>query len=188
MLMSSLGPTHGTPTYFVRLGDPSSDPAPALIIKEWTLSQAGGKTFLGEPQFLACFNDSPKGSGKQLYYGPETSKCSKNFALEVVWNGWNPLPEEPESTTTVTKTTSTAVESTTETSTCVETTDKPETTVTETTTDRLKPTAGPKGNGTVTKPPAPNGTEPPVDGSGAGWNKPGLLALVLAGGMAVMML
>ncbi|KAL0638815.1 hypothetical protein Q9L58_002044 [Maublancomyces gigas] len=50
-----LRPTHGTPLYFVRLGNPALDAAPPLTISTFTVSDttgSGTETFSGG--FLAC--------------------------------------------------------------------------------------------------------------------------------------
>lgn len=226
-LISLIGPTHGTPMYYVFNGDPFSDPTPALTIYNWQIRSEGGRQYLSNPSFMACGEGSK--ANKALYFGPAVpSRCTGNFGLEIVWD----IKPGPDPTETVTATvTETETETKTSTETCITTeepttttelpdcptetpteteteTDCPDTTtrttasvptseppVTDTTTSWTPiptgtgtPLPPPGTNTTVTNPPVPTETdEPPV--SAAGLKQPaGILALVIAAGMAIFVL
>ncbi|KAF8543914.1 hypothetical protein BDD12DRAFT_143092 [Trichophaea hybrida] len=91
-----LRPTHGTPQYFVRLGDPNSDPAPALISwKDFTVSRSASKKVkywldynapsdkVGSTSknWVACGGKS----GWSLYYGSPQTGCTAGFQLQVIY-------------------------------------------------------------------------------------------------------
>ncbi|KAI5816080.1 hypothetical protein BZA77DRAFT_344567 [Pyronema omphalodes] len=90
-----LRPTHGTPMYFVLVGDPQRDPTPPLTRWDsWGVikSPQDGREFLGMGEWtngwMGCYG---KDTGEySLYFGPQIGgdggPCTVTFALEVVWD------------------------------------------------------------------------------------------------------
>ncbi|RPA79383.1 hypothetical protein BJ508DRAFT_415996, partial [Ascobolus immersus RN42] len=92
-----LRPTHGTPMYFVQLGNPFADAVPALTqynnwrIESKTREEDGKEVtrdFLTGPTWMACpaGNEQPL-TNYAIYSGPAaTWRCSELFDMEIVWD------------------------------------------------------------------------------------------------------
>ncbi|RPA85010.1 hypothetical protein BJ508DRAFT_323197 [Ascobolus immersus RN42] len=75
-----LRPTHGTPQYYVKLGDPFSDSVPALTIwNNWSFESDAGKTYLSG-SWWACGNGDETYS---LYSGARAWNFCESIKLEV---------------------------------------------------------------------------------------------------------
>jgi len=87
-----LRPTHGTPQYFAKLGDPSADDAPELVqYGNFTISAILGEDTDVPEYYLGVNGDTENwaacGSGKSwdLYYGagPQFGFCTAGFSLQM---------------------------------------------------------------------------------------------------------
>jgi hypothetical protein len=156
-----LRPTHGTPMYFVRLGDPFADAVPALT--RWSDWKIESKTrledgkevtrdFLTGGTWMACPSGGEDEGSYSIYSGPPaTWRCSELFDMEIVWD--EKVPEE--------QTTSQVP-----TSTLVSTTSKANEDVVNTTITTSVPTTTTKKPVTITSGlPATNSTIPLVTGT-----------------------
>jgi hypothetical protein len=90
-----LRPTHGTPTYFLRLGNPFADAVPALTVwNNWRIESKtrteDGKSvtrdFLEGGTFMACPSGGEEQGDFTIYSGAPASRCSELFSMEVVWD------------------------------------------------------------------------------------------------------